>query len=65
MADGPLEIDNRLTLWLAHHQPLVARWRQLLVELRAVGAGDYTVYTVANRELQDLAQSAQRGECIP
>ncbi|MBV2134583.1 NAD-glutamate dehydrogenase [Pseudomonas sp. MAP12] len=65
MADGPLEIDNRLTLWLAHHQPLVARWRQLLVELRAVGAGDYTVYTVANRELQDLAQSAQSGECIP
>ena len=65
MAEGPLEIDNRLTLWLARHQPLVARWRQMLAELRAAGAGDYTMYTVANRELQDLAQSAQNGECIP
>jgi glutamate dehydrogenase len=65
MAEGPLEIDNRLTLWLARHQPLVARWRQMLAELRAAGSGDYSVYTVANRELQDLAQSAQNGEGIP
>ena len=55
----------RLTLWLARHQPLVARWRQMLAELRAAGSGDYSMYTVANRELQDLAQSAQNGEGIP
>ena len=65
MADGPLEIDNRLTLWLAQNQPLVARWRNLLAELRAASASDYAVYAVANRELQDLAQSAQAGAGIP
>lgn len=62
MAEGPLELDERLTLWLTQHQPLVARWRQLLAELRASSASDYAVYAVANRELQDLAQSAQRLE---
>ncbi|MNJ68871.1 NAD-specific glutamate dehydrogenase [compost metagenome] len=65
MAEGPLEIDNRLTLWLAQNQPLVARWRNLLAELRAASGSDYAVYAVANRELQDLAQSAQRGVCTP
>ncbi|HYQ37854.1 MAG TPA: NAD-glutamate dehydrogenase domain-containing protein, partial [Pseudomonas sp.] len=40
MVEGPLEIDNRLTLWLARHQPLVARWRQMLAELRSAGSGD-------------------------
>ncbi|CAD5378683.1 NAD-specific glutamate dehydrogenase [Pseudomonas sp. OF001] len=65
MPEGPVEIDNRLTLWLAHHQPLVGRWRHLLAELRAASGSDYAVYAVANRELQDLAQSAQAGVGIP
>ena len=60
MAEGPQELDERLKHWLTEHQPLVARWRHLLAELRATNASDYAVYAVANRELQDLAQSAQR-----
>ncbi|SDR80386.1 NAD-glutamate dehydrogenase [Pseudomonas oryzae] len=62
MAEGPVEVDERLTRWLSLNQPLVARWRHLLAELRASSASDYAVYAVANRELQDLAQSVLRVE---
>jgi glutamate dehydrogenase len=43
----------------------VDRWKLMLGELRAATATDYAMYAVANRELMDLAQSAQHGVCIP
>jgi glutamate dehydrogenase len=33
----------------------------MLGDLRAATGSDYAMYAVANRELMDLAQSAQRG----
>ncbi len=63
MQDGPAEIDARVALWLEQHTPMVARWRAMLVELRASTSTDYAMYAVANRELLDLAQSNQQGVC--
>jgi glutamate dehydrogenase len=37
----------------------------MLAELRAATGTDYAMYTVASRELMDLAQSDQQGVCIP
>ncbi|CAD5109793.1 NAD-glutamate dehydrogenase [Zestomonas carbonaria] len=65
MADGPAAIEERLESWLEQHKPLVERWRLMLNELRATSGTDYAMYAVANRELLDLAQSPQRGVCIP
>jgi glutamate dehydrogenase len=65
MADGPEQIDERVAVWLEQHRPLVERWKVMLAELRASTGTDYAMYAVANRELMDLAQSAQHGVCIP
>ncbi len=64
MAEGPADIEARMALWLKQHGPLVERWRAMLTELRASTSTDYAMYAVANRELMDLAQSAQPGAGI-
>jgi len=65
MPDAPRDIEARSLLWLEQNQALVGRWRAMLGELRAASGTDYAMYAVANRELLDLAQSAQHGVCIP
>jgi glutamate dehydrogenase len=61
MVEGPAEIDARVVVWLDQHRRLVDRWKAMLGDLRAATGSDYAMYAVANRELMDLAQSAQRG----
>ncbi|WP_439888942.1 NAD-glutamate dehydrogenase [Pseudomonas sp. MBLB4123] len=65
MGEGPEEIEARVAHWLDQHRLLVNRWKSMLGELRAATGTDYAMYAVANRELMDLAQSAQHGVCIP
>jgi glutamate dehydrogenase len=65
MADGPQDIEERVSFWLEQHKPLVQRWLAMLAELRAASGTDYAMYTVASRELMDLAQSDQQGVRIP
>ena len=65
MADGPKDIEERVSFWLEQHKPLVQRWLAMLAELRAATGTDYAMYTVASRELMDLAQSDQQGVRIP
>ncbi|MHA6494434.1 NAD-glutamate dehydrogenase [Pseudomonas borbori] len=61
MVDSPADIEVRVVGWLEQHRRLVERWKTMLAELRAATGTDYAMYAVANRELMDLAQSAQRG----
>ncbi|WP_339079407.1 NAD-glutamate dehydrogenase [Pseudomonas sp. TMP9] len=58
MAEGPVDIEERASVWLDQHRRLVDRWKLMLSELRAATNTDYAMYAVANRELMDLAQSA-------
>ncbi len=60
MEDGPEELGARTEAWLAQRQYQVERWRTMLAELRTTSAADYTMYAVASRELQDLAQGVAK-----
>jgi len=44
--------------WINRHQGLVQRWMQMVQDLKAAVFQDYTMYSVALRELLDLAQCA-------
>lgn len=51
----PAEIIGQ---WLTKHERLVGRWVALQSEMRASGVRDPAIFTVALRELLDLAQSS-------
>lgn len=57
MVDGPRDIEECVACWVEQHRTLVRRWLAMLAELRAASSTDYAMYTVASRELMDLAQS--------
>jgi glutamate dehydrogenase len=43
--------------WLGQNQLMVKRWLALQAEMRGSGTVDQAIFTVAIRELMDLAQS--------
>jgi glutamate dehydrogenase len=51
--------EHSLDAWEAELKPLVNRWRQMIVDLRASTSEDFTMYAVALRELLDLAQASE------
>lgn len=55
---GEADALQALEQWLAQRAGLVKRWRGMLTELKASSVSDYAMYSVAGRELGDLAQSA-------
>ncbi|MDX1633355.1 MAG: NAD-glutamate dehydrogenase [Marinobacter sp.] len=46
-------VDN----WMDYYQPMVIRWKSMLAELRSVREPEYAMFSVALRELLDLAQT--------
>lgn len=57
MAGAQTDTEACLDLWMEHHQPMIARWRSMLTELRATREPEYAMFSVALRELLDLAQT--------
>ncbi len=57
LGDVPEDIDARLEAWTERHGELIARWRAMLTELKASKQPEMAMYSVALRELLDLAQS--------
>ncbi|RMF16088.1 MAG: NAD-glutamate dehydrogenase [Gammaproteobacteria bacterium] len=51
------EIDARIEAWTQRHAELIERWRAMLTELKASKQPEMAMYSVALRELLDLAQS--------
>jgi len=51
--------QKRLETWLKRNKPLVDRWQGMLAELRAAREPEYAMFSVALRDLLDLAQSSQ------
>ncbi|MCB1691750.1 MAG: NAD-glutamate dehydrogenase [Pseudomonadales bacterium] len=51
-------IDTMIDNWMTKHQRLVDRWMSLEAEMRASGVREPAIFTVAIRELLDLAQSS-------
>ncbi|MCP5160592.1 MAG: NAD-glutamate dehydrogenase [Hahellaceae bacterium] len=57
MKNAPAQIEKRMEGWLDYHQELVDRWSLMVNELKATKDAEYSMYSVALRELLDLAQS--------
>jgi glutamate dehydrogenase len=48
-----------------YHRELIERWQMMLTELKASKSAEYAMYSVALRELLDLAQASkhQSADC--
>lgn len=52
-------VDKSIDRWIKSHELLVARWSKMLVDMRASSGVGYPLFSVANRELLDLAQAGR------
>ncbi|WP_375176992.1 NAD-glutamate dehydrogenase [Marinobacter mobilis] len=50
-------IDTCLETWMSQYEPMIGRWKGMLAELKGVREPEYAMFSVALRELLDLAQS--------
>ncbi len=57
MKNAPDNTAERLQVWMECHQELIGRWHQMCTEIKATKNPEFAVYSVALRELLDLAQS--------
>lgn len=55
--DGDIQVG--LAGWLGQQRSLVERWRNMLIDLHAAETPDFSMHSVAIRELLDLAQSSR------
>ncbi len=55
-------VPEQLASWLEHNQPHIERWLNMLAELRNATTQDYAMYTVAVRELADMARCSAQME---
>jgi len=57
LKDAPKDLEQRIDMWMEQHKDLVLRWTQTLTEFKATEDAEFSMYSVALRELLDLAQS--------
>lgn len=55
--EGSDDLTQKLDAWMMHHHALVVRWQAMLAEIRNASVSEMAMFTVANRELMDLAQA--------
>ncbi|CAM3636544.1 NAD-glutamate dehydrogenase [Parendozoicomonas haliclonae] len=56
LPDAPKDLGELFTFWSEAQAAPLARWHSVLDELRGEAASEFAMYTVATRELLDLAQ---------
>ncbi|MDR5904944.1 NAD-glutamate dehydrogenase [Franzmannia qiaohouensis] len=54
---GARDVEQRVEQWLERHDRLFQRWCSLLAEVRSGSQGGFPLFSVAIRELADLAES--------
>ncbi|MBB5321226.1 NAD-glutamate dehydrogenase [Marinobacter oulmenensis] len=57
LATKPGEVAESVELWQQKHQPMIDRWHVMLAELKGAREPEYAMFSVALRELLDLAQA--------
>ena len=57
LKDDTQTIEQRVDSWMKQHSDLVDRWKAMLTEFKASEDAEFSMYSVALRELLDLAQS--------
>lgn len=60
VVDG-VPIEQTLDQWMMEHHALVSRWQGMLADIRNAPQADLAMFSVANRELMDLAQVSLHG----
>jgi glutamate dehydrogenase len=55
---GKEPISERIAAWKQQHAELVGRWQVMLTELKATKDPEFPMYSVALRELLDIAQAS-------
>lgn len=55
--EGEEDIHTLINLWLKRHQQFVSRWEYLISELKNTPDADFTMFSVALRELLDMSHS--------
>ena len=58
MTDNKQDMEQQLDAWEMEHQGLISRWQGMLSEIRNTPQAELAMFTVANRELMDLAQAS-------
>ncbi|MAZ87091.1 MAG: NAD-glutamate dehydrogenase [Cellvibrionaceae bacterium] len=59
LAGDAMDINGTIELWAKQHALLVDRWRAMINELQGAPGTDFAMFSVALRELLDLAQASQ------
>lgn len=49
------DVDAKIDAWIEHHKVFVNRWRMMIIELKSLTVRDFTMFSVALRELLELA----------
>jgi glutamate dehydrogenase len=57
-------VEEVVTRWAGQHQHLIRRWTSMRAEVESGGATDFAIFSVALRELLDLAQVTQHCETL-
>jgi glutamate dehydrogenase len=52
-----MPMDKLVDKWLKRHKRLIARWQFFVNELKTVSAPEFTMFSVALRELLDMGQT--------
>ncbi|MFL1406272.1 NAD-glutamate dehydrogenase [Marinobacter sp. M1N3S26] len=58
MAEDYKQVDACVETWMSQHEVMVRRWKGMLAELKSSRQPEYAMFSVALRELLDLAQSS-------
>lgn len=65
MAQGrSQEVDSLIAAWVHENKTLVERWFRVVREVATASEPEFTMYTVALRELVDLTQSTRHGSDV-
>ncbi|WP_152207490.1 NAD-glutamate dehydrogenase [Marinobacter changyiensis] len=65
LAGSPGDVGACVESWMDQYEPMILRWKSMLSELRGVRAPEYAMFSVALRELLDLAQTTLYNPLIP
>lgn len=49
------DIEAQIDAWMSHHKGMIERWKHMIGELKALNKREFTMYSVALRELMELA----------
>lgn len=55
MQDNVTDIEAQIDAWMSLNKVKIDRWKHMIADLRSIGKREFTMYSVALRELMELA----------